>query len=75
MRVRFVHPGMCEAVLAIRSTAEWERVKRNFFVCPEPGLPNVPGKPVAHDYGLLWLYYELLWGVVAYYLGYLAFQM
>ena len=27
----------------------------------------IPGKPVAHNDGLRWLYYELLWGIVAYY--------
>ena len=28
---------------------------------------NIPGKPVAHNSGLLWIYYGLLWCIVAYY--------
>ena len=31
-----------------------------------------PGKPVAYNYGLLWLLYGLLWGIVAYYYGLLG---
>ena len=27
----------------------------------------LPGKPVADNYGLLWLIYELLWDIVAFY--------
>ena len=30
-----------------------------------PRIFEVPGKPVAYNYGLLWLIYGLLWGVVA----------
>ena len=33
----------------------------------------LPGKPVAYNYGLLWLLYGLLWGIVAYYFGLLGF--
>ena len=29
------------------------------------GLCMLPGKPVAYNYGLLWLIYGLLWGIVA----------
>ena len=35
---------------------------------------SVPGKPVACNYGLLWLIYGLLWCIAANFLGYLAFQ-
>ena len=40
----------------------------------EPNF-NLPGKPVAYNYGPLSMDYGLLWGIVAYYLGYLAFQV
>ena len=34
---------------------------------------KVLGKPVAHDYALLWLIYGLLSGILAYYFGLLGF--
>ena len=35
-------------------------------------IPYIPGKPVACNYGLLWLISGLLWGIVAYYFGLLG---
>ena len=35
----------------------------------------MPGKPVASKYGLLQIIYGLLCGIVACFLGYLAFQV
>ena len=32
---------------------------------PTTTITSLPGKPVAYNYGLLWIYYGLLWGIVA----------
>ena len=41
--------------------------------CVQPSLRRpLPGKPVAHNYGLLGLYFGLLWGIVAHYFGLLG---
>ena len=39
--------------------------------CLHPG--NLPGKPVAYNWGLLCQIYGLLWGIVACYFGLLGF--
>ena len=36
-------------------------------------LINIPGKPVAYNYGLLSVDYGLLWGIVAYHFELLSF--
>ena len=38
-------------------------------------MRKLPGKPVAYNYELLSVNYGLLWGIVACFLGYLAFQV
>ena len=43
------------------------------YSIPPPTPPKgLPGKPVAYNFGLLWIYYGLLWDIVAYYFGLLG---
>ena len=73
--------GTCEAIwCSIRSSPKqrYNIAGPEYLSSQETETPQtlaLPGKPVAHNYGVGGLYSALLWPVVAQYLGYLIFQV